>query len=185
MSETGEKRYNSTGGDEGRLVTLGRVTGAHGLQGWIKVYSDTVPRENIASYGHLLLNSGAGWQRWKLSAGRRQGKYVVLKLKGCNDRNAAEGLVGALIAIERDQLPHLDETGEYYWTDLQGLAVETLSGEPLGRLDHLFETGANDVMVVRGERERLIPFLWGQVVQDVDLAAGLIRVDWDPEFRGR
>ena len=181
MDDTGGKRDQGTGGGE-RLVTLGRVTGAHGLQGWVKVYSDTTPRENIASYGHLLLDSGAGWQRWKVNAGRRQGKYVVLKLRGCNDRNQAEALTGARIAVERDQLPELADAGEYYWTDLQGLAVETLTGEPLGRLDHLFETGANDVMVVRGERERLIPFVWEEVVREVDLDAGLIRVDWDPEF---
>lgn len=182
MSETGGHRHNSAEGDGDKLVTLGRVTGAHGLQGWIKVHSDTMPRENIASYRHLLLKGEEGWQRWKLSAGRRQGKYVVLKLKGCNDRNGAEALVGAQIAIARDQLPDLGAPGDYYWTDLQGLTVETLKGEQLGLLDHLFETGSNDVMVVRGERERLIPFIWEQVVHEVNLDAGLIRVDWDPEF---
>jgi len=172
----------STGDDGKQLVGLGRVTGAHGLQGWLKVHSDTSPRENILSYDRLLLNTGDGWRQWKLNAGRRQGKQVVLKLKGCNDRNQAETLLGAQIAIERSQLMDLAEPGEFYWTDLQGMAVETLEGQRLGSLDHLFETGANDVMVVRGERERLIPFLWGQVVQDVDRDAGVIRVDWDPEF---
>lgn len=182
MSESGGIRQNSAEGDGGKLVTLGRVTGALGLQGWIKVHSDTMPRENIASYGRLLLNRGDGWEHWKLSNGRRQGKHVVLKLKGCNDRNEAESLVGAQIAIERDRLPDLGAPGDYYWTDLQGLEVETVGGEPLGVLDHLFETGSNDVMVVRGERERLIPFIWGQVVHEVDLDDGFIRVDWDPEF---
>jgi 16S rRNA processing protein RimM len=169
-------------GDSAGLVTLGRVTGAHGLQGWIKVYSDTSPRERIASYAQLLLDQGEGWRRWKLAGGRRQGRYVVLKLKGCNDRNQAEALVGARIAIERTQLPELAEPGEYYWVDLRGLRVETLQGQALGRVEQLFETGANDVMVVRGERERLIPYVWEQVVREVDLDAGVMRVDWDPEF---
>jgi 16S rRNA processing protein RimM len=182
MSESGDNRQASTEGDGEQLVTLGRITGAHGLQGWVKVHSDTSPRENIAGYAQLLLNTGDGWQRWKVSNGRRQGKNVVLKLKGCNDRDTAEALAGAQIAIERDWLPELGDEGDYYWTDLQGLAVETLQGEPLGRLDHLFETGSNDVMVVRGERERLIPFIWEQVVHEVDLDAGIVRVDWDPEF---
>ncbi len=58
----------------------------------------------------------------------------------------------------------------------------TLSGELLGTVDHLVETGANDVLVVKGDRERLVPFISGQVVVGVDLAAGEIRVDWDKDF---
>ena len=183
MGETGQDNLNDSaeGGGE-KLVTLGRVTGAHGLQGWIKVHSDTSPRENIANYGRLLLDQGAGWKSWKLSSGRRQGKNVVLKLKGCNDRDMAEALAGARIAIYRDQLPELESADEFYWTDLEGLAVETTSGESLGDVDHLFETGSNDVLVLRGDRERLVPFIWGQVVQEVDLENRRMVVDWDPEF---
>ena len=152
------------------------------LQGWIKVHSDTSPRENIATYSRLLLNQGQGWQSWKLSTGRRQGKNVVLKLKGCNDRDTAELLAGAKIAIHRDQLPELDATDEFYWTDLEGLSVETTDGDDLGIVDHLFETGSNDVLVVKGERERLIPFIWERVIQQVDLEGRRMVVDWDPEF---
>jgi len=183
MSEQGaDKQEELAGGDENKLVTLGHVTGAHGLQGWIKVHSDTMPRENIATYSRLLLNQGQGWQSWKLSTGRRQGKNVVLKLKGCNDRDQAEALAGAKIAIHRDQLPELDSPDDFYWTDLQGLEVETSEGVALGTIDHLFETGSNDVMVVKGERERLLPFIWDQVVLEVDLEGGRMVVDWDPEF---
>jgi len=177
-----EKQNQGAEGDRDKLVTLGHVTGAHGLQGWIKVHSDTSPRENIATYGRLLLDQGHGWKSWKLSGGRRQGKGVVLKLKGCNDRNMAEALTGAKIAIHRDELPELEAPDEFYWTDLEGLAVETVAGESLGKIDHLFETGSNDVLVVKGDRERLIPFIWEQVVQDVDLDERRVVVDWDPEF---
>jgi 16S rRNA processing protein RimM len=183
MSGEGQEKPNQGTEDDGeKLVTLGHVTGAHGLQGWIKVHSDTSPRENIATYGRLLLNQGDGWKSWKLSSGRRQGKGVVLKLKGCSDRNMAEALAGAKIAINRDQLPELEAPDEFYWTDLEGLAVETVAGESLGEIDHLFETGSNDVLVVKGDRERLIPFIWEQVVQDVDLDERRMVVDWDPEF---
>jgi len=182
MSELGETGSKDLEGDGHGLVTLGRVTGAHGLKGWVKVHSDTDPRENIAGFSHLLLSRGDGWERWKVNAGGRQGKNVVLKLKGCNDRDTAEALVGSQLAIERDRLPALEHPEEFYWTDLQGLLVETQAGLSLGRLDHLFETGANDVMVVRGDRERLIPFVWDQVVKAVDFEEGVVRVDWDPEF---
>ena len=83
--------------------------------------------------------------------------------------------------MRRKQLPAA-QPGEYYWSDLQGLEVVTLQGESLGTVDHLLETGANDVLVVTGERERLIPFVLGQVVDDVDLERGEIRVDWDRDF---
>jgi 16S rRNA processing protein RimM len=85
------------------------------------------------------------------------------------------------IAVRRDQLPPAT-ADEFYWTDLEGLRVETESGETLGLVHHLFSTGANDVLVVRGSRERLVPFLWGTVVDDVDFEQGLIRVRWDPDF---
>jgi 16S rRNA processing protein RimM len=107
---------------------------------------------------------------------------VLAKLEGCNDRNAAEELVGALITVPRAALPDTSLPGEYYWADLVGLAVKTTDDVDLGRIDHLFETGSNDVMVVQGDRERLVPYIWKQVVLEVDLKAGEMLVDWDPEF---
>jgi len=82
---------------------------------------------------------------------------------------------------KQDQLPETVEN-EYYWSDLEGLDVHTTKGEVLGRVERLMETGANDVLVIRGDRERLVPFVQGQYVIRVDLEAGLIVVDWDPEF---
>ena len=169
-------------GDEQRFVTLGRISGVHGVQGWVRVHSDTSPRENIVRYSPWYLVREDRQERRKLKSGRRQGKTVVAKLEGCNDRDAAEGLVGAEIRIPRAALPETESPGEYYWADLVGLHVETLDGVRLGRVDHLFETGSNDVIVVRGDRERLIPYVWEQVVHAVDLEGGKIRVDWDPDF---
>ena len=168
-------------GDEQRFVTLGRISGAHGIQGWVKVHSDTSPRENIVNYSPWCLEQGGRRERRKVNAGRVQGKGVVAKLAGCNDRDAAEALVGAVIRVPRSQLPATGP-GEYYWADLVGLTVQTLDGMELGRIERLFETGSNDVMVVQGDRERLIPYIWEQVIKDVDLGQGRMRVDWDPEF---
>jgi len=169
-------------GDEQRFVTLGRVSGAHGIQGWVKVHSDTSPRENIVGYSPWYLVRNGRREAWKVNAGRRQGKGVVAKLAGCNDRDAAEALAGAEITIPRAQLPATTEPGEFYWADLVGLEVRTVDGVVLGHIEQLFETGANDVIVVQGDRERLIPYIWQQVVRDVDLEAGVMLVDWDPEF---
>ena len=83
--------------------------------------------------------------------------------------------------MRRDALPK-PAPGELYWSDLEGLRVRTVEGRELGTVSHLFETGANDVIVVKGDRERLIPFLRDSVVREVDLAAGTMIVDWDPDF---
>lgn len=168
-------------GDAEKRVVLGRVSGLYGVKGWVKVFSETQPRENILSYSPWQLKIQGEWQIRTVETGRRQGKGVVAKLEGCDERDAAAALMGAEIAVSRDQLPPL-ESGEYYWADLVGLQVETLDGVPLGVVDHLFETGANDVVVVKGARERLIPFVRPEVVREIDLAAGRMRVDWDPEF---
>ena len=169
-------------GDEQRFVTLGRISGVHGVQGWVRVHSDTSPRENIVDYSPWHLVREGRRELRKVKSGRRQGKAVVAKLEGCNDRDAAEELVGALISIPRLALPDTTVPGEYYWADLVGLRVETVDGVELGRIGQLFETGSNDVIVVQGDKERLVPYIWEQVVREVDLEAGVMRVDWDPEF---
>lgn len=106
---------------------------------------------------------------------------MIARLAGCDNRDQAQVLMGREIGIRRDQLP-ATVPGEYYWRDLEGLKVTTLTGEPLGIVDHLLETGANDVLVVKAERERLIPFVQGQVIVKVDLDAREIQVDWDKDF---
>jgi 16S rRNA processing protein RimM len=108
------------------------------------------------------------------------GDGLAAKLAGLEDRDAALRLKGLQIAVPRAALPPT-QSNEYYWTDLLGMQVVTVQGVSLGTVDQMMETGANDVMVVAGERERLIPFI-GDVVKTVDLAARLITVDWDPEF---
>lgn len=168
-------------GADGRLITVGRITGLYGVRGWVRVLSHTDPRENILNYPCWLVQRGGEWRSMQLLEGRRQGKGVVAALDGIDDRDLARELMGADIAIRREELPPLPE-GEYYWSDLQGLQVMTREGVDLGRVDHLLDTGANDVLVVTGDRERLIPMIPGRYVISVDLELGRIEVDWDPEF---
>jgi 16S rRNA processing protein RimM len=163
------------------MIILGRVSGLFGVKGWIKVYSHTSPRQGILGYKTWYLKQDGGWQRHALAAGQAQGKGVVAKLAGYDDRDQAAALIGIDIAVKREQLPKL-APGEYYWSDLEGLRVETVDGVDLGVVSHLFETGANDVLVVKGERERLIPYTRGEAIKEVDLQAGRIIVDWDPDF---
>ena len=162
-------------------VIIGRISGLYGVQGWVRVYSHTDPRENILRYSPWQVRVGDEWHTLAVLGGRRHGKGIVARLADCEDREQARRLLGAEVAIGRTQLPEL-ASGEYYWTDLLGLRVVNQEGVELGRVDHLLETGANDVLVLAGERERLIPFLPDDVVLEVDLEAGVMRVDWDPGF---
>jgi 16S rRNA processing protein RimM len=164
------------------LVVLGRISGIHGLRGEVKVYAETRERDAILRYNPWYLRGAGGWQPRRLLAGHVQGSGVVVaQLEGIEDRDQARALIGAEIAVRREQLPPAGR-GEYYWADLEGLKVVNLAGQELGVVSHLFETGANDVLVVRdGTRERLIPFTKDAVLK-VDLVARVLRVDWDAEF---
>jgi 16S rRNA processing protein RimM len=164
-----------------RLLTVGRIVGVHGVGGWVKIESFTEPRLRIFAYRPWRLKRAQSETEIESAQGHEQGKGMVAKLSGCDDRDAAVALVGAEILVPRSALPK-PKRGEVYWADLEGLDVVTVEGAPLGKVSHLFATGANDVLVVRGERERLIPYVTGQFVKKVDLGAGRITVDWDKDF---
>lgn len=162
---------------EERNVVVGRIVGVYGVRGWVRVQSYTSPAENVLDYAPWLV----GGRQMQVVTGRHHGAGLAVQLAGIADRDVASTLVGSEITVPRAQLPATAH-GEYYWADLIGLRVVNLEGVELGRVDHLFETGANDVLVVRGDRERLIPYVPGQVVQEIRLDDGSMRVDWDPEF---
>jgi 16S rRNA processing protein RimM len=164
-----------------RLVVIGRIAGVYGVRGWVKVLSDLEPPEAILDYPTWQVGSASQWRPMVLIEGRRHGKGVLAHLASCDDRDVARALVGAEIAVARDEMPD-PGPNRFYWTDLEGLTVRTVAGVELGVVDHLLETGANDVLVVKGDRERLIPYVWDAVVTQVDLEQGVILVDWDPEF---
>ncbi|MGZ8928312.1 MAG: ribosome maturation factor RimM [Methylobacter sp.] len=162
-------------------VSVGKISGVFGVKGWVKVFSFTDPRENILTYSPWLLKKDDETKTINVVDGQLQGKTIVAQLAGVNDRDQAASLMGWDIFISQDQLPKAAK-GEYYWSELIGLNVETIDGVQLGVVDSLLETGANDVIIVQGERERVIPFLQGQTIINVDLNVGKIIVDWDPEF---
>jgi len=171
--------------DSGRRVLLGRVIGAFGVRGEIKLESFTEPRAQILNYQPWILRDARGDER-ELSGvrGRETAKGIVARFPEVEDRDAAEALRGCELYVPRAVLPPPGE-GEFYWADLEGLRVETVEGVALGTVSHMLATGANDVVVVRdGDdgRERMIPFVRPDYVRDIDLQAGTMVVDWDPDF---
>jgi 16S rRNA processing protein RimM len=125
-----------------------------------------------------LLKQDDGWRAVAVQDGKPHGKSVIAKLENIEDRDAAAALLDVDIAVSRDELPDT-KSGEYYWADLEGLQVVHRDGSSLGTVAYLMATGANDVLVVDGDREKLIPFVMDEVILDVDLDEGRISVDWD------
>ncbi|MBU0654507.1 MAG: ribosome maturation factor RimM [Gammaproteobacteria bacterium] len=163
------------------MVTLGKVSGVFGVKGWVKVFSYTSERDGILSYEPWFLKIAGEWEAFRIAASQSQAKGIVVLFEGMVDRDQAQTLIGCEIAVPREQLRNLGN-GEYYWTDLIGLDVVTTEGIALGKIGQLFETGSNDVMVVNGDRERLLPWIMNDVVKAVSLEENKILVDWDPEF---
>ena len=168
--------------DTGRRILMGRVHGAFGVRGELKVESFSEPPQALLRYAPLTLRDGRGNERELEGArGRIGAKGLVMTIPGIEDRDSAEALRGAELYVPRSALPP-PAPGEYYWVDLEGMEVVTTEGVVLGRVSHLTSTGVNDVLVVEGDRERMIPFREPDYVTSVDFDARRITVDWDPDF---
>jgi 16S rRNA processing protein RimM len=169
-------------------VTLGKIGAVYGIKGWIKVHSFTDDPEAIFDYSPWSLNLTGRQQYIEVSDWKRHNNGLIAKLKGVDDRDMAQQFVGAEIAISADALPELPE-GEYYWRDLIGMTVKNIQGYHLGVVEDILETGSNDVLVLKanandafGKKERLIPYLFDQVIESIDTEQKQIIVDWEPGF---
>ena len=163
-------------------VFVGKVSSPHGIKGWVKVISYTDPLENILSYKEWFLPFEEGNKSFSIEDSRIQGKKIIAKLHGIEDRDSAEDLKNKEILVSRIDLPKLEEN-TFYWNDLLDLPVLDQKGKQIGKVDSLFETGSNDVLVIVNEnKERfLVPFIMEEVIRKVDLVKEFISIDW-PEI---
>ena len=164
-----------------RRILLGRVLGAFGVRGEVKLQSFTDPVSTVMRYQPWILVHGGTERELSGVRGRETNKGMIATLPGIDDRDSAQALAGADVYVPRSRMPK-PKPGEYYWVDLEGLEVVNRESIALGRVSHLFDTGANQVMVVNGDRDRLIPFIEGDFILGVDFEAGRIDVDWDADF---
>lgn len=157
-------------------ILIGKISGCFGVKGWLKIFSYSEPRENITTYKKWLIDG----KTYDSFEAKKQGKLIIAKLEGIDDKDAAMSFLGKQIEIESAQLQTLEE-GEFYWRDLEGLQVSNQDDVVFGRLHSIIETGAQDVIVVKDvemKRERLIPFIYGHTILNVDLDNKTMKVDW-------
>lgn len=164
-----------------RWIVVGRIAGAFGVRGWVKAVSFTSPADNVFGYSPWTLRREGVERRIEVLEGRDHGGAFVVRLKGVETREDAEALKGFSVTVLREQLPP-PSPGEYYHVDLIGLRIRNTDGVDFGVIVDVMETGANDVLVVEGDRERLVPFVQGEFVKSVNLDESLVVVDWDPEY---
>ena len=163
-----------------KAVILGKLSGVHGLQGWLRIYSYTRPVENIFQYKTWQLQGEHGERLTAKVLSFQQGpKRLMVQLEGVNDRTAAEKLLGSEICVDAKELPELEN--EYYWRELVGLKVKNTDGKMLGTIEELMETGANDVLLLKDEegKPQAIPWI-PEVIVSVELENNLIIADWEP-----
>ncbi len=167
--------------NKSRNLLVGKIGGAYGIKGWVKVRSFTQPIDALLEYKPWLFGDEHQATAAGLIKARLHGKGLVARFDGVDDRNQTVALLGKMIYVARENLP-APEPGEYYWEDLQGLEVWTLAGRQLGQVSGMLETGAHDVLQVgSGKEQILIPFVMDVYVHKVQLDEGKIFVDWDWE----
>ena len=162
-------------------IVVGRFGRPHGIKGFVTVHSFTDPADNILRYTdwHVYLNNQ--WQAVKLLCVEVNNKTIIAQIEGYPEREVVSRLTNAEIAVQKNQLPELDP-GEYYWHQLVGMNVINQKGESFGKVIELMPTGANDVLVVQGEKKHLIPYLPGLYVINIDDSQKIITVEWDMDF---
>jgi 16S rRNA processing protein RimM len=168
-------------GDGTSNVVLGRVTGAHGIQGWLRVLSYTDPPEALLDYPDWRLRRVNGSESpCQRRDAHFDGRVLRVALADVTDRNAAEELRGCEIVVPRTDLPPAGER-EYYQEDLIGFDVVNTNGTLLGSVSHFVAGAAHPLVVVRGEQERWIPAA-PPYLRRVELARRVVVVDWPDEF---
>lgn len=159
---------------------VGKINGIFGIQGWVKILSHTHPRKNILSYQPWHIRAGDKWQTLEVIKGREQGKTLVAQIQNFDSPEQAKSLIGVDVYIEKSQLPALKK-GEYYWQDLIGMTVVNKEKIVLGKVSNLMETESNNVLVIKGKKPHLVPYISPFLIK-VDMNHQQILVDWDADF---
>lgn len=162
-------------------VIIGQFGKVHGIKGFITLHSYTEPRDNILAYKPWFMLLNHLWQPLPITQLEVNNKHILVKVEGFSEREQASTLTHVQIGIRKTQLPSLP-SGDFYWHDLIDMQVHNQEGIDLGRVKEILATGANDVLIVEGERRYLIPYLLDLYIIKIDSEQRTILVDWDADF---
>ena len=163
------------------IIVMAKLSSPYGVKGWVKIFSFTEKLDSLLAYKKFFLSKDQkNWLEKEVKEIKLHGKSIIVKFLEIDSRSEAENLKNYLIGVSKDLLPKLNK-GQYYWNELIGFEVLNLKNISFGNVDTFIETGANDVIVVRGDKERLIPYTSNTVLK-VDTGGEKIIVDWDEEF---
>ena len=162
-----------------KKILLGKITGVHGIKGWLKIQSFSSPPENILEYPSWIINNHGEEDSYSIERGRKHHNKIIVKLEKIDDRTIAESLINSKIQILRSDLPKLPNEN-YYWSDLVGLSVLNSEEKVIGKIESLIETGANDVMVINNAKDErvLVPFVMHEIIKEVNVKLKYIKIDW-------
>ena len=168
--------------EDDKKIYLGKITGVHGIKGWLKIQSFSSPPENILNYPSWIINNQGEEDSYSIERGRKHHNKIIVKIEKIDDRTTAESLINSKILILRSDLPKLSNEN-YYWSDLEGLSVLNSEEKVIGKIESLIETGANDVMVIITLKDEriLIPFVMHEIIKEVNVELSYIKIDWSIE----
>ena len=156
-------------------ILIAKIQAHQGLNGWLKIYSYSETKEKFSNYTHFFVLNNRNYDQLDIEDIKID-KSIKIKFRSINSREDAERFIDKSLYIEADQLEKLNDN-EYYWKDLIGLDVYIEEGEKIGVISDIIETGSNDVLVIQGEKELLVPYIYGQSIKNVFLNDNKVVID--------
>ncbi len=156
-------------------ILIAKIQAHQGLNGWLKIYSYSETEEKFSNYTHFFVLNNRNYDQLDIEDIKID-KSIKIKFRSINSREDAERFIDKSLYIEADQLEKLNDN-EYYWKDLIGLDVYIEEGEKIGVISDIIETGSNDVLVIQGEKELLVPYIYGQSIKNVFLNDNKVVID--------
>ena len=156
-------------------ILIAKIQAHQGLNGWLKIYSYSESIEKFSKYKYFFVLNNKKYIRLDVEDSLIN-KSIKIKFKNFNSREDSNDYIGKDIYISEDQLDKLKEN-QFYWNDLIGLNVYLDNEEKIGVVADMIETGSNDVLVIKGDDEILIPYIFGESVKNVIIDENKIIID--------
>lgn len=160
---------------DSKKILIAKIQAHQGLEGWLKAYSYSETKKKFSNYTSFFIKKDGNYIHLQVEKVLVE-KSVKIKFKGFDNREDTQDFIGKNLFIDSSQLEPL-KNNEFYWKDLIGLNVHLENSNKIGIVSDIIETGSNDVLVVNGEKEFLIPYILGESIKDIKLEEKIIVID--------